>query len=144
MDRRGEPSPAGPRLSMRGLCLCPSKLHQSPPQAGNNTAEGLSSLQQGCKVCDVESMCLETFVAQRPAVKEEEEGRHGCGISQAPWLPLPWVPRPASFPVLSELPAPLQLPGTGKALLRAQPVQKQVWHWERMEHFQSRLNLPRL
>lgn len=40
--------------------------------------------------------CAWTHSAQRPAVKEEdedeeEEGRHGCGISQ----PLPWVPRPS-------------------------------------------------
>lgn len=94
MDRKGESSPADPRLSMRGqvpVCHQASSFasHKLVRRATKNTAESLSCLQQGCKVCGAESMCLEDIHSSEASSKEEEEGRHGCGISQAPWLPLP-------------------------------------------------------
>lgn len=106
MDRKGESSPADPRLRRRGqvsVCQQASSFawHRLVRRATKNTAESLSSLQQGCRVCGAESMCLETFTAQRPAVRRRRGGMaveflrpHGC----------PCHGWPASFPVSARAP----------------------------------------
>lgn len=109
MDRKGESSPADPRLSMRGqvpVCQQASSFasHKLVRRATKNTAERLSCLQQGCKVCGAESMCLETFTAQRPAVRRRRR-RGGMAVEFLRPHGCPCHGWPANFPVAARAPS---------------------------------------